>query len=256
MSSGGGLWGENYRGRRLPLTLGLIAILPGAVAGAIVTAVVEASRGRSIDAGGWISIGASLLVLAAGILDDLRPIGPRGLRGHLSSLMQGHVSTGIVKMLVIVGCSVVVAAAEPIHPGATRVAGVALLAASANLWNGLDVRPGRAIKWFLVVAPVVLAAGLSLRLAPTFPGVVLGAAVALPEDLRERAMLGDGGSNLMGFTAGLGVYVALSGAAVWVAAAAVVALNVLAETVTLSRLIDASPPLRWFDRLGRSALPG
>jgi hypothetical protein len=30
-------------------------------------------------------------------------------------------------------------------------------------------------------------------------------------------------------------------------------LNVLADTVTLSRVIDAVPPLRWFDRLGRAA---
>jgi hypothetical protein len=34
------------------------------------------------------------------------------------------------------------------------------------------------------------------------------------------------------------------------AAATGVGLNVLAETVTLSRAIDATPPLRWYDRLG------
>jgi len=31
----------------------------------------------------------------------------------------------------------------------------------------------------------------------------------------------------------------------------VIGLNVLAETVTFSRTIEAVPPLRWFDRLGR-----
>jgi hypothetical protein len=36
-----------------------------------------------------------------------------------------------------------------------------------------------------------------------------------------------------------------------VAALVVVGLNVLAETVSLTRLIEASPALRWFDRLGR-----
>ena len=64
-------------------------------------------------------------------------------------------------------------------------------------------------------------------------------------------MLGDGGSNLLGFTAGLGLYLVLPGPWVWVAASVAVALNVLADTVTLSRLIDAVGPLRWFDRLGR-----
>jgi hypothetical protein len=38
-----------------------------------------------------------------------------------------------------------------------------------------------------------------------------------------------------------------------VGAAVAVALNVLAEILTLSRLIDAVAPLRWFDRLGRVA---
>ena len=33
--------------------------------------------------------------------------------------------------------------------------------------------------------------------------------------------------------------------------AALLVLHGLAETVTLSRLIEAAPPLRWFDRLGR-----
>jgi hypothetical protein len=248
--SGDGLWAENYRGRRLPISLGLIAILPGAVAGTLVSLLFDGMG--SFPAAAWISLGASLLVFAAGILDDLRPIGPRGVRGHVWSLARGHVTTGIVKMLVIVGASAVVAAAQPVQQGATRLAGIALLAASANLWNGLDVRPGRAIKAFLVLSPIVLAAGLPLRFAPTFLGVLLGAALALPADLGERAMLGDCGSNLLGFTAGLGLYASLPAWGAWAAAAVAVGLNVAAETVTLSRLVDASPPLRWFDRLGRS----
>jgi len=36
-----------------------------------------------------------------------------------------------------------------------------------------------------------------------------------------------------------------------VAAALALVLQVAAETVTLSRLIDAAPPLAWLDRLGR-----
>jgi hypothetical protein len=33
--------------------------------------------------------------------------------------------------------------------------------------------------------------------------------------------------------------------------ALVIALNILAETVTFTKTIEAIPPLRWFDRLGR-----
>ena len=64
-------------------------------------------------------------------------------------------------------------------------------------------------------------------------------------------MLGDGGANLLGFTIGLGLYLVLPDWGVVVGAAAAVAINAVAETVTLSRVIDAVPPLRWFDGLGR-----
>jgi UDP-N-acetylmuramyl pentapeptide phosphotransferase/UDP-N-acetylglucosamine-1-phosphate transferase len=68
-------------------------------------------------------------------------------------------------------------------------------------------------------------------------------------------VLGDGGSNLLGFTAGLGLVLVLPGWGVWVAAGVAVVLNVLADTVTLSRMNEAAPPLRWYDALGRVA-PG
>jgi UDP-GlcNAc:undecaprenyl-phosphate GlcNAc-1-phosphate transferase len=246
----------NHRGERLPVTLGLVAIAPGAVAGLLVGWLIVTSRGESLDAAAWISLAGSLLVFAAGFVDDLIPTGPRGVRQHLGAVASGHMTTGILKLLVVAGSSVVVVAAEPVHPGSTRLAGVVLLAGCANLWNGLDVRPGRALKWFVIVGVAVLAAGVPLRLAATVPGVLLAAIVALPADLRERAMLGDGGSNLLGFTAGLGLYIVLPAAGVWVSAVLAVVLNALAETVTLSRLIDSTPPLRWFDRLGRVADTG
>jgi UDP-GlcNAc:undecaprenyl-phosphate/decaprenyl-phosphate GlcNAc-1-phosphate transferase len=82
----------------------------------------------------------------------------------------------------------------------------------------------------------------------------LGAAVGvLPFDLLERAMLGDAGSNPLGVLAGAGLAVVLPTAGVVVAAVAAVLMQVAAETVTLSRAIEAVPPLRWFDRLGRRA---
>jgi hypothetical protein len=250
MTRWNGFRAENYRGQQLPAILGLAPVAPGAIVGLLVGLAIVTAQGRSLDAAAWISLGGSLLVFAVGLIDDLIPSGPRGLRAHLRSLGSGHVTTGIVKLVVIAGSSVVVVAAQPVHPGVTRLAGILLLAGCANLWNGLDVRPGRALKYFVLAAGAVLVAGVPVRLAPSVPGVMLGAILALPADLRERAMLGDGGSNLLGFTAGLGLYLVLPSPWVWVAAGVAVTLNVLADTVTLSRLIEAVAPLRWFDRLG------
>ena len=64
-------------------------------------------------------------------------------------------------------------------------------------------------------------------------------------------MLGDGGSNLVGFAAGIALSSVADGAWLAVLALLVTAGNVLAETVSLSEVIDRVAVLRAFDRLGR-----
>lgn len=244
-------WGrlavENHRGVLVPRILG-----PFLAAIALAwTAAYDLLR--EVGPAAWTLTLGSLLVFAAGLADDLAPPGPRGLRGHLRALAGGRVTTGIVKVLVTVGAAVVVVAG--LAPATTweAVAGVVLLAACANVWNGLDVLPGRALKVYLPVGLAFVLAG-DVAVAPVGLGLFLGAVVAFPVDLRERAMLGDSGANLVGFVGGLGLYLVLPAWALAPAAAVAVGLNVLGETVTFSRAIERTPPLRWLDRLGR--VPG
>jgi len=237
-------YAENFRGKRIPRILGIV-LAGSTVLGLAV--VVPAAGGSSLS---WRVGAAALLVFAAGLVDDLAPIGPRGLRGHLRALLSGRMTTGILKVVVTVGAAVVVVALLDRGDAVARLGAVTLIAATTNVWNGLDVRPGRALKAFLVV---MLALGLVGAPAPVGQlglAVVIGAAIVLRPDLWEWAMLGDAGSNLLGFTVGIMLAGALPSWAMWPAAVIAVALNVVAETVTFSRAIDAIPPLRWFDRLG------
>lgn len=243
-------WGRlaalNYRGVPIPRALGI------ALAASATVLTLLYSFLREVGHPGWGALAGLLLVFAAGLVDDVAPVGPRGVRNHLRSIAAGRMTTGILKVLVTAGAAVVVVALQPERPAYVRLAAVVLLAASANVWNGLDVRPGRALKAFLPPAVVFLARG-ELENAPAILGLFVGALVLLPLDLRERAMLGDGGANLLGFAAGLALTDVLPDA--WVAVAAVVAvgMNVVADTVTFSRVIEAAPPLRWMDDLGRRA---
>ena len=234
----------NHRGVPVPRTLGF-AIVAGA---AISTSGVAAMH--EVPSQAWGALAAIGLIGAAGVIDDLAPAGPRGLRGHVRALAGGRVSTGILKVVVVLGASIVVVALGPTGSTLERAAAVIALAACSNLWNGLDVRPGRAIKGFV---PVGLAGVLLVPLdaAPAVLGALLAAVAVLPLDLRERAMLGDAGSNTLGFTAGLALIAMLDGVWLGVAAGVAVSLNVVAETVTFSRVIAATPPLRWIDALGR-----
>lgn len=236
----------NHRGVRLPLILG-IALEAGSVASAASLWIIAVPSGAGIR-----TLVAAGIVFLAGLIDDVLPPGPRGLRGHFRALAGGHMTTGILKLLVTVVASIVVVAVLPRGPFPVQLAGVVTVAGSTNLWNGLDVAPGRAIKAFLVAGAGVLLAGVSVVASPIVAAVFAAAIVAFPFDLRERAMLGDGGSNLLGFTAGVGLHLVLPPGGLFVAAAVIVVLNLVAETVTLTRFIEAVAPLRWADGLGRT----
>lgn len=243
----GRLTRTNHAGRRVPAVLGL-ALVGGLLLGA--------GSARALAGGGFgpveaVALAAVALVAAAGFLDDLLGGGEeRGFRGHLGGLLRGRPTTGVLKLVVGIGTGVWVALV--IGGGPVRVTAAAVLvAASANLWNALDVRPGRSAKWGIVaLAPTLVAAGeTGMGLVA---GAALGAAVGvLPFDLAERGMLGDAGSNPLGLVAGAGLAAILPTPWVVVAGAAAVMLQVAAETVTISRVVEAVPPLRWFDRLGR-----
>ncbi len=132
------------------------------------------------------------------------------------------------------------------------LADIALLILATNLGNLLDLRPGRAEKGL-----ALLGAGLCLgawTLAPIellgiFAGPVL---VGAWLTLRERAMLGDTGSNLIGAVAGVWLLTVLGGEGRLVALAAVAALTIYGELRSISAAIDSVPPLRWLDSLGRA----
>ena len=189
---------ENHRGALVPRTLGLWLAGAALVSSAAVASTkVDGPVGRA----GWGALTATLLVFAVGLIDDLAPIGPRGLRNHLRSLAAARVTTGILKLVVVLGAAVVVVALEDVGSTVHRLAGVVLVAGCANLWNGLDVRPGRALKFAI---PAMLAASVFLAFPPPpLPFVVVAPPWRLlappPEGVR-----GGGGTAALEFS-GVGV---------------------------------------------------
>lgn len=81
--------------------------------------------------------------------------------------------------------------------------------------------------------------------------VAVGAIVALlPFDLRERAMAGDTGANGFGALLGACAVLLASTTTLLVVTAVLIIIQVAAETVTLSTIIDGLPFLRAVDRAG------
>jgi UDP-GlcNAc:undecaprenyl-phosphate GlcNAc-1-phosphate transferase len=201
----------------------------------------------------WIVyvLGVALL----GLLDDALGRGaaedaPRGWRGHADAVLGGRFSTGAVKAVGALALAAYAVSGRG-REGLDYVADLALLLLTTNLFNLLDLRPGRVEKAFaLLLAGLCLGAwtALPLELLGLFIGPVLVGAVFT---LTERAMLGDTGSNLVGALAGISILVTLSDDARLIALAAVAALTVYGEFRSLSETIDRVPPLRWLDSLGR-----
>jgi UDP-GlcNAc:undecaprenyl-phosphate/decaprenyl-phosphate GlcNAc-1-phosphate transferase len=187
-----------------------------------------------------------------GIVDDLTAVGSdRGFRGHLGALREGRVTTGLLKLLGGAAIAIVLVATPGFKDGRGLLVDAMLIALAANLGNLLDRAPGRTIKFGLVayvpLAIVIGTAPIGVAIAP-----VMGAAVGLlNDDLRERLMLGDTGANVIGAVLGLGVVLGASEGWRLVIMLGLLALNVSAELVSFSKVIDAVPPLRAFDRLGR-----
>lgn len=241
----GGRWRKpNRRGRHLPLSLGWALAWGLTPLLAVVWIQIDLQGTRTSQLG---ELMAAAIVFLAGLADDVFGGDVRGLRGHLRVLLAGRMTTGSVKVAVaVLAASLTVVWTPREHLWANLLAVIAI-AGCANVWNGLDVAPGRALKAFLFVGVVLLVVDLRAFLL-----VCLGSATAvLVPDLRERGMLGDSGANLIGFLAGAEIVRRLP--EVWLIPGAliVIGLNVLAETVTFSRAIAAVPPLRWLDGLGR-----
>jgi UDP-N-acetylmuramyl pentapeptide phosphotransferase/UDP-N-acetylglucosamine-1-phosphate transferase len=254
--AGSSLARVNYRKRTVVAGLGLLLPL-GLLAWAAPLALAarldpwRASRLDLLVPSGLAVVVAGLAFLILGLVDDLmEDAGSRGFRGHLRALAGGRLTGGGIKLLG--GALAAVAVASLALPEGRHAlllpVGAVAVASAANVANLLDLRPGRCAKVFLPLW------GVGCLLDPpggAWSAGLAGAALAgLPFDLREKGMLGDAGANSLGAVVGT----LLLAGPVWLLLGAVVvllALQLLSERVSFSRVIDGNRVLRAADRFGR-----
>jgi len=245
---------RNHRGIETPTGLG-IAVLVGILGGAFLVAFVHAVAPDSTEPAvallAFIGIGLLGFAFGAvGLYDDIAAQQERGWRAHVPALLRGKLTPGGLKMLAGGAIAFVFGAATATSFG-WAIVDAAIIALMANVFNALDVRPGRACKAYIVgaIPLAILGHALTVPLSATLGAV---AAFAL-FDLRERAMMGDAGSNAIGAILG-GAVVEVHPAS-WFRIALLVflvALTAVAEGPTLSAWIDRIGPLRALDRAWRT----
>lgn len=246
----------NYRGRTVPTAGGLILAMVVLVveAGRVVLAAAGVGDRESLSGARLavvlVVVGLSLVGLADDLVGDR--LDDRGFRGHLRALARGRLTTGGAK---IVGGSAVAAlgvamATSPRSLG-RLVVDAAVVALAANLGNLLDRAPGRAAKTAIVAFAVMAAVSRGSRQLSEVAVLIGGMAGLLLDDLHERLMLGDTGSNALGAGLGLGLVLIASPTGRLVALVVLVVVNAVSEIVSFSDVIDRTPPLRALDGIGR-----
>jgi UDP-N-acetylmuramyl pentapeptide phosphotransferase/UDP-N-acetylglucosamine-1-phosphate transferase len=257
----------NHRGEPVTLLEG-----PAVAAGAVLAQFLYSERARSSARNAWALVaagqredpdsGAGLALALAGagafgfgVYDDLAGSGKRrGLRGHLGALANGEVTTGAVKLGGLgatgLASALLLGSSSKAWEPADVAVNAGLVAGGANLLNLFDLRPGRAIKVATLSAALITAGGGERGARAV--AAPLGAALALlPDDLGERAMLGDAGANALGAMLGGAAAVSLPRPARIALLAGIVALTGASEKVSFTKVIERTAPLRWLDMLGR-----
>jgi UDP-N-acetylmuramyl pentapeptide phosphotransferase/UDP-N-acetylglucosamine-1-phosphate transferase len=239
---------ENYRGERIPALSGLLFVF-ALLASLPLMAVLAVDPLPLFQFSGAVS--AMALV---GLVDDvLGGKGPRGWRGHLGALGEGHITSGILKALAGGLLGLGLAVSRPSSPAfwALDAVGFALFTNAPNL---LDVRPGRALKGFFLAYLGLLAWQGPWSLSFSAP-LLGGLLVYAGQDLRGRVMMGDVGSNALGAALGFIFVMGPPAGKPWVVLFLLL-YHYLAERHSLSRLIEGLPLLRWADGLGTRGRKG
>lgn len=251
----------NFAGREIPVPTGVAIPFCAFVALGIAAPLDRLVDDRILNGPGLAGIllyvvGVSLLgaiddfIGTPAIAGNLGRRDPRGWRGHAQAVLRGSFSTGALKAVGALGLAAYVVGL--IVPGdAEYVLAIALVVLTTNLFNLFDLRPGRALKIFLVLIVVV-----GLITWDVEPLWVMGALIGplpllLRYDLGELGMLGDAGSNAIGAMAGLWMVLEFSTLEQAIALGAVVLVTLYGEFRSISELIDRTALLRLLDSIGR-----
>lgn len=237
----------NYKGEMIPVSMGIV-FLPMLIINGIIVAFFTVDAISLLCL--FLFIFGMMAMFFAGIIDDT--IGNRdvsGLKGHFKSLFKGKLTTGGFKALFggFVGLIISVSISKDL---VDIIVNTLIIALSTNLMNLFDLRPGRAIKVYLVIMITIFCTLTGyIKILPLL--ILPNVLAYFNFDLKAKAMMGDTGSNVLGISIGILMafgytfYVRIG----WLVF--LVLIHLLTEKFSLTKIIEKNKVLNFIDRLGR-----
>ncbi len=223
----------------------------------------------SFSRAAWFLVALSLplCVSAIGYFDDVRgEKAVKGLKRNIKSfLLTGHLTSSLLKLFVIFICALLWAVFYEFNYFASEhtllnvLINIFLIALFTNFTNLLDLRPGRTIKASILLFILFSlyqpdTPWLSLAMTRTsflmIAPVLAGALAYAPLDFRGQAMMGDAGSNMLGFVLGIGYAVILPLPAKIVVVILLTLFHIYCEFYSFSDFISRNRVLRFLDEFG------
>lgn len=237
---------ENYKLEMIPTSVGIVFVFVQVITLGLMEIVLGFNDNFFlVYLLGFIFIGF------LGLLDDL--IGNKyikGLRGHIKALFHGEITTGALK--AIFGFFISLVTSSILSTSFVDfVINTFVIGLFTNFINLFDLRPGRAAKMFIFLAIILLIANINNKYAYiiwSFFGILIP---YINLDLKARAMMGDVGSNTLGYTLGVFAVTSFHITGKLIILILLVIFHILSEKVSFSKVIENNRFLKFLDMIGR-----
>ncbi len=253
--SRGGRLAENYKGELIPQGIGIVFVLYILPWYAIYLIITKLNLLEIIYLINILILSMAFFAESLiGFFDDM--VGSRdtlGLKGHFKALLSGRLTTGALK--AIVGLLISFIMSMFFCSGLFDIIiNTLMMALFINLLNLFDLRPGRAIKFYILL---ILVFGINAIFTGNYISFLLmipliGSIIGyFPFDLKARCMMGDAGSNVLGISAGIFATFQFGHYEKIVTLLLLVAIHIFTEKYSLSDVIKHNRILSFLDNLGR-----
>lgn len=235
---------ENFQSKLIPFSLGILFVFIQLITLGILNMVFR----FEVDL--LYIIGVSLIGFL-GLLDDL--IGEKnikGLKGHILEFFKGRLTTGALKGFIGIFVSLLISTylSKELY---CIIIDTLLISLFTNLMNLFDLRPGRAVKLFIFISLIFILSNFMNKGNYILYSII---GILIPYfsfDLKSKAMMGDVGSNVLGFTLGFYASVNLNMSIKSIILIILFILHIIAEKFSFSDIIKSNRILSYFDKLGR-----